>query len=59
MTEAEKLLGIGRLIANDAWAASFQTLGQYRTALLRYMDSNNADEIDMPYSGSIERKEKK
>jgi hypothetical protein len=25
------------LIANDAWAASFQTIGQYRRALLKSM----------------------
>jgi hypothetical protein len=36
ITELEAALTrIGSAIANDGWAATFQTLGQYRSALLK------------------------
>jgi hypothetical protein len=31
-------MDIRALIASDSYAASFQTMGQYRTALLRFLD---------------------
>ena len=33
--EPSKLSQVAALIGNNAWAASFQSLGQYRTALLK------------------------
>ena len=35
----EPLTTIRQVIANDAWAISFQTFGQYRTALLKLIDA--------------------
>ena len=36
----EQLESLRRLVADDAWAATFQSLGQYRTALLREIDTD-------------------
>lgn len=33
------LCSLRTLIANDSWAASFQTMGQYRIALLKVMEN--------------------
>ena len=35
----EPLSALRSTIANDAWAISFQSLGQYRTALLKLIDA--------------------
>lgn len=34
-----KMNGLRALIADDAWAMSFQTMGQYRTALLQHINA--------------------
>ena len=36
--ERERLSAIRNTVRNDYWAVSFQTMGQYRTALLRAID---------------------
>ena len=36
--ERERLNAIRNTVRNDYWAVSFQTMGQYRTALLRAID---------------------
>ena len=40
----EQLESLLRLVADDAWAATFQSLGQYRTALLREIDTDSGQE---------------
>lgn len=42
--EAEGLSRVGALIANDAFAISYQSLGQYRSALLRAV----VEELEKP-----------
>lgn len=39
--EKANLLQIRALIANDGYAASFQSFGQYRSALLKAIDAAN------------------
>lgn len=44
MSEDSKIAQVRALVANDAWAISFQTFGQYRTALLNAIDLIDASE---------------
>jgi hypothetical protein len=43
---SETLNKVYRLIANDSYACSFQTMGQYRTALLKEIRQIKAEERD-------------
>ena len=40
---SESLSALRALIADDCWAITFQSLGQYRAALLLEIDKHNAD----------------
>jgi hypothetical protein len=41
-TREARLDEIARLVADDAWAITFQTMGQYRTAILEYLSDVRA-----------------
>lgn len=45
-----KLNRLRALIANDAWAITFQSLGQYRTALLQQVDASSIAVHDEAHS---------
>lgn len=42
--DAQSRESLREIIANDSHAATFQTLGQYRAALLKHMDNLEAAE---------------
>lgn len=48
------LQAVRQLIANDSYAITFQSFGQYRTALLRHFDSLVEGPTSLPEAGSAE-----
>lgn len=54
----EPLTTIRQAIANDAWAISFQTFGQYRTALLKLIDATPLAALQEPTKEMIDAAER-
>ena len=59
MEEIKELIELKNLIKNDAYAISFQTLAQYRNALIEHINSiNSAQRENSNVSDNVDEKKK-